>query len=109
MCISIAVPVVVALVAWIAHDLGSFFDFYGDILSASTIKDLGIKNLISFLKVPIFNKLRDVFRLAKDLIVRSAELYFPDDDPQLAYFRWIYFAEIVCDFDDVKRFDALGG
>ena len=56
----------------------------------------------------VFNKLWDVFWFAKNLTVSSAELDFPDDDPQLAYFRWIDFAEVVCDFDDVKRFDALG-
>ena len=108
MNIPIVGSTLIALLGRIIHDLGSFFDFYRNILSASSSEELRIKNWISFLKVSIVNKLGDIFRSAKNLVVRCAELYFPDDYPQLTYFRWIDFAEIVGDFDDVERFDALG-
>ena len=56
----------------------------------------------------VLDKLGDVLGFTEDLVVGLAELYFPDDDSELAYFCWIYFAEVVCDFDDVEGLYVLG-
>jgi len=35
-------------------------------------------------ELPIFDKLRDLFRFTDYLIVGGTWLYFPDDDPKMA-------------------------
>lgn len=93
----------------VRNKLGPFFDFDGDIFSSSSSEKLRIKNMTSGFELSILNKLGDVLRFGKDGIVGSAEFDFPDDDPEVADLGRIDFAEIIGDFDDVKRLDALGG
>ena len=103
---SIAIVVFMGIVS---SKLGSFLDFDGDIFSPPSSEKLRIKNMIFGFELSVLDKLGDVLGFGKDGVVGSAEFYFPDDDPEVADLGRIYFAEKIGDFDDVERFDALGG
>ena len=94
-------------IRWVVGNISPFFDFYGYILASISWEELMIKNIILSSEVSVLYKLRDIFRFAQNLVNGWGELNFSDDDSELTYFRGIYFAEVICDFDDIKGFNAL--
>lgn len=85
-----------------------FFDFDRDILTSCAAEMLVFIGVSPILELPVFNQLRDFFGFAYNLVVGGTQLDFSDDDPEMTDLGGIYFAKIICDFNEVKRFDGLG-